>query len=261
MDWFDIGVNLTDKRLDTESVLIQAEKVGVNHMLVTGTTIEHSRSALKLAQQYPNKLYATAGIHPHYAKDAPENLTIQLTELLRLPEVLAIGECGLDFNRNFSSKDDQIKVFERQLELAEELQMPVFLHERDAFTQQIDILKSCNNVTGVAHSFTGTRQQMEAYLDLGLYIGITGWVCDVRRGKALRDALSHLPIERLLLETDAPYLKPHGIVTAEHHNIPANLPVIGHYVANLMKLSTYKVANASMENAKTLFMDNHCVAN
>src|SRR5690606_18676647 len=171
------------------------------------------------------------------------------------PNVKAIGECGLDFNRNFSPKNVQLSVFEAQLELTAELKLPVFLHERDAFDQQINLLKKYRSrlVGGVAHCFTGNRAQMEQYLQLDLYIGITGWLCDDKRGSDLQTAIKHLPLERLLLETDAPYLAPKTLKPKVSTNEPCFLPEVARYFAEITQQPLASVIELSYANAQTLF--------
>lgn len=253
--WFDIGVNLTDKRLDTDLVVNNALKVGVNRMAITGTDVEGSEEAQRIAARFPGTLYSTAGVHPHYAKDVSANYLEKLQALAASPNVVAIGECGLDFNRNFSPASDQLTVFEQQLELACELNMPVFLHERDAFEQQIQLLtKYLPNLPGaVVHCFTGNQGQMSKYLDLGLYIGITGWLCDPKRGEDLRHAASILTLDKVLLETDAPYLMPKSLKTKSRNNEPANLPHIAEELAKIMAVELSILQQHSYANSCKLF--------
>jgi TatD DNase family protein len=259
MFWSDIGVNFIDKRLEVEPVLNRALDANVKQIIVTGTSIATSVEAVKLANLHPQYLYSTAGVHPHHASEFSVETVTQLKELASNAQVVAIGECGLDFNRNFSTPEEQITAFEQQLVLACELQKPVFLHERDAFDTQIQLLKKYKSdlAGGVAHCFTGDAQQMHEYLELGFYIGVTGWVCDPKRGDALRDALKTLPLERLLLETDAPYLRPKGLVNNRKvdkgNNEPAYLPYIAQYLADLMQLDLQDINQASMSNTQALF--------
>lgn len=267
MEWFDIGVNLGNERFDVDAVLTRATDAGVSGMLVTGTSVAESQRALALCQRYPQQLYCTAGIHPHYAVDAGQDYLSQLRELASQPEVRAIGECGLDFNRNFSPKAQQLAVFEQQLQLAVETAKPVFLHEREAFDEQIRLLKRYRPqlVGGVAHCFTGNTQQMLAYLELDLYVGITGWVCDTSRGEDLRAAIKHLPLARLLLETDAPYLRPKGLANNRKvdkgQNEPAYLPYIATQVAMLLDVDITEVQQHSLANSQQLFALNPTVRN
>lgn len=256
MAWFDIGVNLTNPRLDIDDVLSRAAALGVSHIAITGTDISESLAAQAITSEFSQvRLCSTAGVHPHYAKDVEQNFTAQLANILSKPNVVAVGECGLDFHRNFSPADTQLAVFEQQLELAANLKKPVFLHERDAFSVQFELLKKYAGdlVGGVAHCFTGDKTQMQAYLSLGFYIGVTGWVCDDRRGKALQEAVRDLPLDRLCLETDAPYLMPKSLKSKCKHNEPANLPHIAQRVAQCMRADIKEVEKCSFENACQLF--------
>ena len=253
--WFDIGVNLGDKRLVGGDTIPNAIAAGVGLLAATGTDVEESRQNLALAEQYPEHVFCTAGVHPHYAKDVASDYLNQLAVLAEHPSVVAIGECGLDFNRNFSPAQQQLAVFEQQLALAVELKLPVFLHERDAFAQQLELLARyrADLVGGVAHCFTGDRQQLEAYVDLGLYIGITGWVCDPKRGEALRDAVQALPLENLVLETDAPYLFPKTLKPRSSTNKPEYLPHIAEQLAGIMDVSVEQIRQSAMTNSLRLF--------
>lgn len=259
MHWVDIGVNLTNNRFqsDLPEVLARARHEGVAQLIVTGTDVEESNAALRLAQAYPSRCYATAGVHPHHAKDWTESTADQLLAMLQHPEVLAVGETGLDYNRNFSTPAQQRSAFEQQLELAVATQLPLFLHERDAIDDQINLLTRYRDriVGGVAHCFTGSPEDLQRYLELDLYIGITGWVCDERRGKALQQALPLIPADRLLLESDAPYLLPRTLrpKPANSRNEPAFLAHIGQQVATLLDLSPQQLAQQTSANAQRLF--------
>ncbi len=264
MQLCDIGVNLTNNRFedDWQETVARAVASGVEKLIITGTDMQESEEALAQANALPTHCYATVGIHPHYAKDAVDengkpNFQAQMQSLLSDNKAVAVGECGLDFNRDFSPRENQLAVFEAQLILACEHQLPVFLHERDAFEAQYQLLKKYRHdlVGGVAHCFTGNLAQMQAYLELGLYIGVTGWLCDPKRGKTLREAVSQLPLTRLLVETDAPYLMPKTLKSGAKRNEPENLP---HIVTALCALlpnapSEDDVARASFENSVNLF--------
>ena len=269
MELCDIGVNLTNNRFndDWQDTVHRASNAGVTKLIITGTDIQESRDALAMAEQLPEHCYATVGIHPHYAKDAvgePETSTNSqhtyqesLLELAKHPKAVAIGECGLDFNRNFSPPEVQKQVFTAQLDIAVATQKPVFLHERDAFDTQLPILRAYRDklVGGVVHCFTGNTEQILAYLDLDFYIGITGWLCDPKRGKNLRDAVQHLPLNRLLLETDAPYLMPKTLASGSKRNEPENLPHILEQLADILpsEHSAADIAKASYQNSVALF--------
>jgi TatD DNase family protein len=259
----DIGVNLTNSQLRHQipNVLADAREAGIEKILVTGTDLQASQEALAICETYVSpdypELYCTAGTHPHDAKDWNPDTDKQLRELLQNPEVVAVGETGLDFNRNYSPKEAQIHAFEAQLQIAIDLQKPLFLHERDAFDTQIDVLKHCGNRLPpvVIHCFTGDRQSLDAYLAQGFYIGITGWVCDERRGKGLADIVSTIPLDRLMVETDAPFLLPRNIQPKPESrtNYPAYLPWITKKLAECYRLDEEEIRRATKNNAQTFF--------
>ncbi|MDN5872748.1 MAG: TatD family hydrolase, partial [Nitrococcus sp.] len=204
----DIGVNLTHRRFDRDrdAVIDRAIDAGVATMILTGVDANESRAALDLTRRRPGQLWATAGVHPHHARDWSAETGSEIRELAADPRMVAIGETGLDFNRDFSPRSVQERVFARQLELAVELKRPVFLHQRDAQDRFLAILRECRDslLETVVHCFTGGRAELWSYLDLDLYIGVTGWVCDERRGELLRSCVCDIPDDRLLIETDAP---------------------------------------------------------
>ncbi|MDH2372726.1 TatD family hydrolase [Cobetia sp. 3AK] len=214
----DIGVNLTHESYaqDIEGTLLRARAAGVSQQILTGTSLDGSREAQALAARYRG-LSATAGVHPHDASQWNDGVERGIRELLAQPEVVAVGECGLDFNRNFSTPAEQARAFEAQLTLAAEIGLPLFLHERDAGRQMLEMLKHWRDDIShaVVHCFTGERETLYGYLDLDLHIGLTGWLCDERRGEHLRSLCREIPLERLMLETDCPYLVP--------RNLPAKL--------------------------------------
>ena len=255
----DIGLNLTHDSFDADrdAVLERARSAGVERFIVTGTTVMHSAKALELAKTQPGRLYATAGVHPHYAQEFDEHTADALRALLPSPEVVAVGECGLDFFRNFSPVEAQISAFKAQLELAADAGLPVFLHQRDAFEPFVDILSMFREHLsgGVAHCFTGGLDELEPLLELDLYIGITGWICDERRGEALREAAARIPLDRVLIETDAPYLMPRNLPEKPktRRNEPVHLPHILHELSAALGEPAEDVARATRENTTTLF--------
>ncbi len=261
-DWADIGVNLTDKQFrdDQDEVLERARSAGVTWQLLTGTNVDESRLAMELASQHDD-LFSTAGLHPHSARFYSPALEKELRELLTQKSVKAAGEMGLDFNRDFSPRPDQERAFEAQLALAVEYRLPVFLHERDAHERFLPILKAHRDhlVGAVVHCFTGSRQALFDYLDLDCHIGITGWVCDERRGKPLAELVHNIPDNRLLLETDAPYLLPRDLPEPppkKRRNEPSLLPWIGKRVATLREQDVASVAQLTSANARALFTPN-----
>ena len=226
-------------------------------MIVTGTDIEHSQQAAKLANEYPRVLYATAGIHPHHAKDCNDQTLTILETLSQQQGVVGIGECGLDFNRNFSPADAQEKWFEAQLELASGLDLPLFLHQRDAHERFIAILSRWRDKLGevVAHCFTGNSDEVRSYNDLDLHIGVTGWICDERRGQSLQQAVPHIPVNRLMIETDAPYLLPRDlpVKAKDRRNEPMYLPHICEAVARYRDEDGEDLAISTTEVSKRFF--------
>lgn len=222
-------------------------------MVVTGTTVAESRHAVEIAEAHD--LYATVGVHPHHARDCDASTLDSLKELASHPRVVAIGECGLDFNRNYSPHPDQEKWFIAQAELALSLDKPLFLHSRDAHPRFSRIVSSFKPRKAVAHCFTGEREELHAYLDLGLYIGITGWICDERRGRHLVELARDIPRDRLLLETDSPYLTPRDLhpQPKARRNEPAFLPHIARAVAKARGRPVEEVAAETTRNAAALF--------
>ncbi|HEU4411997.1 MAG TPA: TatD family hydrolase [Polyangiaceae bacterium] len=238
----DIGANLTNKAFgaDLDAVLARAAGAGVGGILVTGTSAAGSRRAREIVVERralaAPRLYATAGIHPHQASSASREALAEIRELARREQVVAVGECGLDYNRDFSPRDRQRACFEAQLEIASEAKKPVFLHERDAAEDFARVLERHRPrlAGGVVHCFTGARAALERYLGLDLYIGITGWICDERRGAHLRQLVRLVPEGRLLVETDAPYLLPRDLARrpAGGRNEPALLAHVARAVAS-----------------------------
>ncbi|TLP56666.1 MULTISPECIES: TatD family hydrolase [Pseudomonas] len=240
MQLIDIGVNLTNSSFHEQqaAVVERAVHAGVVQMVLTGTSLEVSHQALALCEQLDasgQRLFSSAGVHPHDASHWSTDSVRQLRQLLIQPRVKAVGECGLDFNRDFSPRPAQEKALEAQLALAAELRLPVFLHEREASDRLLAILKAYRDQlpAAVVHCFTGERKALFAYLDLDLHIGITGWICDERRGTHLHPLVSSIPSGRLMLESDAPYLLPRSLRPKPKNgrNEPAFLVEVLHEVA------------------------------
>ena len=255
----DIGANLTHPAFhaDLPEVLGRAREAGVESIVVTGTSVPESVNALKVSNLYPETVYATAGVHPHHARECDDTTIPALRVLALQPRVVAIGECGLDFNRNYSPHPDQEKWFVAQVELACELGKPLFLHSRDAFPRFGEILNEYREKIpkAVAHCFTGEKAELHAYLDLGLYIGITGWICDERRGAHLLQLVREIPADRLMLETDSPYLTPRDLRPRPkaRRNEPSFLPHILRTVARALDRPADEVAAETTRNAKQFF--------
>jgi len=265
MQLVDIGFNFTSSafRKDADEVVARAQQAGVNYFVLTGSDVEESEFALQLSTQYSG-MVATAGVHPHLAKSWQDDSYTRLKKLAKNNNVAAVGEAGLDFNRNYSTPTQQKHAFVEQLKLAIELNMPIFLHERDAHDEFIKILgqyrKDLCNV--VVHCFTGTTEQLDAYLDMDCHIGITGWICDERRGQHLHSAIKNIPANRLMIETDAPYLLPRNLPKEDYpkpdgrRNEPAYLPHILATVAKCRNESVEQTAAATTLTAKEFFSIN-----
>ena len=237
MQLIDIGANLTHEsfRRDLGAVLERARKAGVERMIVTGASRDGSTHALELAREHPGVLHATAGVHPHHAGDYGAETDALLRGLAREPEVVAVGETGLDYFRDLSPRPAQRAAFEKQLAIAVDLHMPLFLHQRDAHADFLVLLKTARDRVPavVVHCFTDDKRALFDYLDLDCHIGITGWICDERRGVHLRELVREIPANRLMLETDAPYLLPRDLrpQPSDRRNEPMYLAHISEAVA------------------------------
>ncbi len=253
----DIGCNLTSPRLihDLEEVLAAADCAGVTRQIITGSDLQSNQDALALACQYP-QLFATAGFHPHHANDwQPHSHPLLLQSVARQPEVVAVGEMGLDYHRNFSTPLAQQRCFSDQLDIAIAVQKPVFLHERDAFADFHRLLTDAlpQLPRAVWHCFTADTKALEWALDAGLYIGITGWICDPERGKRLREQVRIIPEDRLMLETDAPYLTPKTLQPTPRTNKPQYLPEILRMVSKCRQQPPEEIAQQTTQNAERFF--------
>ena len=257
MELVDIGANLAHDSFDDDraAILQRAAAAGVAQIVITGSSEESTGKAIELSRAHPGVLFATAGVHPHHAADLTTDTLPAMQALARDPNVVAVGECGLDYFRDFSPRDLQRRAFGWQLELAKTTGKPVFLHQRDAHDDFIAILREHGITHGVAHCFTAGEKERDAYLELGLHIGITGWINDERRGLHLREVVKGIPADRLLIETDAPYLLPRDIKPApkSRRNEPAYLPYVVRAIAVAREESGESVAAASTAAARKLF--------
>ncbi len=259
IDLIDIGANLTHDSFadDRDAVIQRASEAGVNRMILTGSSAQGSHDAVNLAESRPGKFFATAGVHPHHASDYTDDVHSTLAGLAAHDAVVAVGECGLDYFRNFSPQDKQRDAFRRQLGLAAETGLPVFLHQRDAHEDFLKILEPAMGEVSraVAHCFTGGADELRVYLDLGLYIGITGWVCDERRGENLKKIIGEIPLDRLMIETDAPYLLPRTLKPKPktRRNEPMYLREILRVIAEASGNTESQIASATTANAERFF--------
>jgi TatD DNase family protein len=255
----DIGANLAHDSFDDDrdEVLQRAADAGVSRIVVTGSSDESNQKAARLAEKHPGVLWSTAGVHPHHASDYTGDSDALIRTLAAAGSIVAVGECGLDYFRNFSPRDAQLAAFQSQLDIAAETGLPVFLHQRDAHDDFVEVLEPMlpKLSRAVAHCFTGEHESLREYLAMGLYIGVTGWICDERRGKHLQDIVSIVPDDRLMIETDAPYLLPRTIEPKPktRRNEPMYLPEVLRVVAEARGQSEAAVARATTENAVTFF--------
>ncbi|MBI1397790.1 MAG: hydrolase TatD [Betaproteobacteria bacterium] len=255
----DIGANLAHESFhhDLEDVLARARDNRVATMIVTGTSLAASRAAVELAEGKAPQLYATVGVHPHDSSTFDDTTVEEMRALSRHPCVKALGECGLDYNRNYSPGPNQLAAFEAQLKLATEVRLPLFLHDREADHDMRPLIARYRDgiVDAVIHCFTGSREALHAYLDLDLHIGVTGWICDERRGLELQRLVRDVPANRLMLETDSPYLMPRTIRPMPKHrrNEPAHLPHVARMVAECTGRSVDTVMQETTETARRFF--------
>jgi|TARA_Y100000310_G_scaffold326477_1_gene391421 TatD DNase family protein len=255
----DIGANLAHDSFDSDrkEVLDRAVEQGVTQIIVTGSTLESALKGQRLAAKYPHVLFTTAGVHPHHADEITSSTLQSIADLAGQPEVRAIGETGLDFFRDFSPRPVQEEVFVQHIELASTLAMPLFMHERDAYPRFFEILKThrADLTEVVVHCFTGDRTALFAYLDLDCHIGITGWICDERRGLHLIPLVTNIPADRLMIETDAPYLLPRNITPKPtgRRNEPCYLPYVCRAVAAATGRTQEQVAEQTSDTARYFF--------
>jgi TatD DNase family protein len=235
----------------------RASDAGVDRIIVTGSSDESNVRAAELAEQSPGVLYSTAGVHPHHAADYSDDSDMLIRSLIQKQAVVAVGECGLDYCRNFSPREAQLSAFKRQLDIAKDTGLPVFLHQRDAHDDFVEVLEAAlpDLSRAVAHCFTGEGESLREYVAMGLYIGITGWICDERRGKHLHDIVSIIPDDKILIETDAPYLLPRSIrpKPKSRRNEPMYLPEVVRVVAEARGQSEQHVAKITTANAQRFF--------
>jgi TatD DNase family protein len=255
----DIGANLAHDSFDDDrdAVLRRAAAAGVSRVVVTGSSDDSNEKAARLAQVHPGVLWATAGVHPHHASDYTADSDALIRRLAAAGNIVAVGECGLDYFRNFSPRDAQLSAFRSQLDIAAETGLPVFLHQRDAHDDFVEVLEPMlpKISRAVAHCFTGEHESLREYLAMGLYIGVTGWICDERRGTHLQEIVSVVPDDRIMIETDSPYLLPRTIrpKPPTRRNEPMYLPEVLRVVADARGQSVEHVAAITTRNAERFF--------
>jgi TatD DNase family protein len=256
MKLFDSHCHLDDGSYhkDLETVIHRAKQNGIENMMTVGIDQETSIRGIEITDKFKD-VYASVGVHPHRASSCSDQVMKKLTDLAKNTRVRAWGETGLDFNRMYSPRDDQEKWFVRQIQTADERQLPLILHERDSQGRLLEILKTHPNKNrrGVVHCFSGNRLELDAYLDLGFYIGVTGILTLQKRGADLRNLVRHIPLKKLLIETDAPYLTPAPQKNKTRRNEPAFVKSVLLKLAEIRDLASDELADITSSNAKRLF--------
>ena len=254
MKYSDNVVNLFFRQYpDPEYVLQNAYKNEVCCIL-TGSDHEENQRVVDYVSTHPG-VYGTTGIHPHQADHMTETAFEYIRSAQQHTQIVAVGECGLDYDRMFSTKQNQIRCLERHMEIAFDTGKPMFLHERSALQDLAAMFHNCPSLCSrsVVHCFTGNRQQLSAYLDMGFMIGITGWICDAKRAGDLRDAVSFLPMDRVMIETDAPYLTPKNVPGLNRVNVPENIRYIAHDLSHYMQVPEEDLIRKTLSNTAAFF--------
>ena len=255
--YYDIGLNLFCRQYKfPEKIIRDAKDEGIICIL-TGTNTKENVHIDKFVESH--SAYGTSGIHPHNADSAKQNDFERIERIIkRNPKIVAVGECGLDFDRMFSTKENQIRCLEKQIAIAEKLNKPMLLHERAAFKEFAALFREHREICtkSVVHCFTGGREALGQYLEMGFYIGITGWICDDKRAAELREAVSLIPLDRLLIETDAPYLTPKNVRGLDRTNVPQNIKYVVRDLSKYMNVSEEEITEHTKRNTECLFLHN-----
>jgi len=252
--YIDIGVNLFCSQFKNPEKILNDAMNEATACILTGSDMQENEKVNSFVREH--NCYGTAGIHPHNADSAKVSDFERIKEIISGNDrIVAVGECGLDYDRMFSTRENQIRCFEHQLKLAEELNKPLFLHEREAGEDFIARFKNHKDLCSraVVHCFTGDKELLKKYIDMGFYIGITGWICDERRGSLLREAVKLIPHDRVMIETDAPYLTPRNIKGLSRTNVPQNIKYVAAELAKNMKMSETELRECAFENTKRFF--------
>lgn len=252
--YYDIGLNLFCRQFpDPEKIISEAAENGVRCIL-TGTDRKENRKIHDFVKNHD--VFGTAGIHPHNADRAGQEDFQWMEQILsENGKMVAVGECGLDYDRMFSTRENQIRCLEKHIVLAEKLDKPLFLHERSAADDFVKRFRNHPDICrkSVVHCFTGGRQTLDRYLSMGFSIGITGWICDDRRSGELRDAVAMIPLDRILVETDAPYLTPKNVPGLDRTNVPQNIRYVVRDLAKYMKVPEDVLAENARKNTERIF--------
>lgn len=244
-------IYMKDFHRDREQVLDRYRQAGGQEMICVAIDLDSIPPTLKLAEKYPF-IYAVVGIHPHYAQDVPENYLELLAQEAGRPKVVALGEMGLDYYRDLSPRGVQQRVFMEQLDLARELDKPVVIHDRDAHGDLLDILRreGVGKAGGIMHCFSGSLEMARECIKLGLYISLAGPVT-FKNARKLKEVAAKVPIDRLLIETDCPYLTPEPY--RGKRNEPSYVKYTAAHIAELRGLKPEELAAATTANARKIF--------
>jgi len=254
----DIGANITHPQLynQLDKIIVNIENSNTKKVIITSSNLSDTKLALEIINKHPDIFYTTVGYHPHNAKDFLKENIKPIKDCAQDKNIIAIGECGLDYYREYSSKKEQEFCFEQQLIIAEDTTLPVFLHEREAHKDFVKILEQyINNISNaVVHCFTGNKDELSKYLDMGCYIGITGWISDIERGRHLHQLLKYIPIDRLMIETDSPYLTPKNLpFKNDGVNQPSYLSYVAETIAECLNKDIEFIINITSDNTKRFF--------
>jgi len=233
---------------DIDNVFVRSKKLGVNRFICVGTNINDSLLSLDISKKFEN-VFCSAGVHPHDSQNVDKDYIQQIELMMKSKKMIAIGEIGLDYFRNISSKKSQIKVFHELLQLADNIKKPIIFHNRDADKDIIDILSCYPNVIGVSHCFSSTLSTAKKLLDMGYYISFSGNL--TFKNSMLPSVAKHLPLNRLLVETDSPYLSPEPF--RGKPNEPGRTRYVAEKLAEIHNISFESIANQTTKNINKLF--------
>ena len=255
----DIACNFTSERFDNDlgKVVDKAVANKISKFGLICSRLSDIDKLLGIYNQYSSNMFFTIGVHPHHANEINDQYLKKLKEEVNLNDPDGIGETGLDFFRNLSTYEEQIHAFEEQIKIAIDTNKPLFLHQRDSHDDFIKILRkySADFNKAVVHCFTGTQKQLDDYLELDCYIGVTGWICDEKRNVDRRKTIKNIPLSKLMIETDCPYLIPKNLQEKpkNNRNEPCNLNHIVAEISALMDIDEGILRKETFENTKSIF--------
>ena len=259
IDLFDIACNFSSERFDNdlEEVIQKAKNNNVTKFLVVSASLKDTEKVYRIYRDNKDSCFFTIGVHPHHANEFDSLSSEEMIKLIKEYKPHSVGETGLDFFRNISSYEKQIFAFEQQIKIAIKTNLPLFLHQRDAHDDFMKIISKYKNdiPKAVVHCFTGTQKELDDYLEMGFHIGLTGWICDERRNVDLRKSLINIPIEKLMIETDCPYLIPRNLKDKpkNNRNEPSYLPHIANEIASLINIDISELTNTTYKNSMNFF--------